>query len=419
MTGRLLSWLLVLLVLAVPAGALAATPEQERALTPPDLPALQAEVEQVRELEFLRPVVSEDRTLAEAGAYVREMLRDDLGVPSTRLREVFLRALGLLPEGAGLEGLLGRLFGEQVRGIYDPHRGVFVVVRGAPDDGAAAQLLPVLGLDLAALYTLHELEHAMQDQHFRLLEKERETGERFDRTLAFQALAEGDANLVMFEAAARRLGVDPELMVEFLGRGLSGGGVPGMDAYPEYQAAPRFMREYLTMPYFGGLQFVAAVRKAGGWKRVDEAFRSLPASTEQVLHPEKFLAGEDPPVEVDLSALPAELGGRTCLGDDTAGEFVIRVWGEEHLGPEAGRDAAAGWGGDSWRVYGAEGSDFVLWATVWDTEADARDFEALARKAARDGRIERRGAQVLVMLDVPDELAEAASRAAWKMKTHR
>ncbi len=378
---------------------------------------LQVEVSELRGLDFLSPVKSEERTLEEAGQEVRAMLRRDLAVPSTRVREAFLQALGLLPEGAALEDLLGRLLSEQVRGVYDSHRRVFLVVRESATDPVAAGLPVNLGLDLTELYTVHELEHALQDQHFGLLEKERLSGDRFDRVMALQALVEGDANMVMFESAARRLGLDQAMLVDLLGAGLVGS-IPELEGFPEFKEAPRFLREYLTMPYSAGVGFVANLRQAGGWARVDAAFGGLPTSTEHILHPQKFLEGGDAPLQVDLSGLPQEFGTRLLQGEDTAGEFLIRVWGEEHLGTEAGRRAAGGWGGDSWRVYGAGPDSFIVWVTAWDTEADAREFEALDRKAgaAREGRVERQDTRVLVLLDVPAELAEPVLRAAWKAK---
>ena len=383
------------------------------------LPSLQAEVQRLRDLEFLRPVRALEMSLEEAGQEVRQMLGRDLESSSTRGREFFLQTLGLLPEGTSLEASLASLFGEQIRGLYDPRKQVFVVVRDAPDPSASSGLPAALGLDLAELYTLHELVHALQDQHFGLLALEEQTRGRFDALMALRALLEGDANLVMFQAAARRMGLDAGILVSLLGSGPATT-LPGLDAYPQFQEAPRFLQEFLTMPYFQGMGFVAAVHRAGGWPKVDAAFRDLPASTEHILHPEKLLRGDDPPLRVDLSALPAKLGSYALLTEDTAGEFLVRVWGEENLGVEEGRQAAAGWGGDSWRVYATDRDRFFLWVTAWDTEADAREFEALARKAraAHPDRIERHGARVLVISGAPGDLVQAVSSAAGKAKIH-
>lgn len=401
---------LLALVLLAPLPAAAA----------PDMPVLQAEVERVRGLKFERAVPAESKTLEEASADVRALLKREMDVPSTAIREGFLKSLGLLPEDASLERLLGRLYGEQVRGLYDPHRKVFLVVTDGEETSVTEQALPMLGLDLESLYTLHELEHALQDQHFELLDIDRSVSPSFDRTMAAQALIEGDANLVMFDSAAQKMGADSDLVVQVLGQ--MGGGMPGMDSFPEYQGAPLFMREYITMPYFQGIQFVASLRRAGGWEKVNGAFRQLPASTEQVFHPEKYLQGDDPPLRVDLSGMPDSFGDFRSLGEDTAGEFIVRVWAEGQAGEAEGRAAAEGWGGDTYRVYRSEGGRFAVWATAWDTEDDAADFERFAKSALTgmaatgEGGVERRDRRVLVTLGVPPSLVEAVGETAWRMK---
>ncbi len=46
----------------------------------------------------------------------------------------------------------------------------------------------------------------------------------------------------------------------------------------------------MLFPYMKGVVFCAKLTNDGGWKAIDEAYRNLPQSTEQILHPEKFLA---------------------------------------------------------------------------------------------------------------------------------
>ena len=106
--------------------------------------------------------------------------------------------------------------------------------------------------------------------------------------------------------------------------------------------------------------------------------RRSPETTEQVLHPEKYEAGEDP-IVIDL---PEDLEARIGPGfertlDDTFGEFQTGVWLRE-AGAENATDAAAGWGGDRIVVL----DDGTNWATIlgteWDSTADAAEFEAAA-----------------------------------------
>ncbi len=51
---------------------------------------------------------------------------------------------------------------------------------------------------------------------------------------------------------------------------------------------PAVLRETLLFPYTGGLTFTQRLHAGGGWAAVDAAFAKPPASTEQVIHPEKY-----------------------------------------------------------------------------------------------------------------------------------
>ena len=58
--------------------------------------------------------------------------------------------------------------------------------------------------------------------------------------------------------------------------------------------APLVVRDLLMFPYAAGMRFVATLRARHPWKRVDQVFKEPPASTEQILHPELYLAKELP-----------------------------------------------------------------------------------------------------------------------------
>ena len=56
--------------------------------------------------------------------------------------------------------------------------------------------------------------------------------------------------------------------------------------------SPLAIRQGLMFPYVRGLEFVAFLRRTQPWSKVDDAFRRPPRSTEQILHPELYLADE-------------------------------------------------------------------------------------------------------------------------------
>jgi hypothetical protein len=145
---------------------------------------------------------------------------------------------------------------------------------------------------------------------------------------------------------------------------------------------PPILRETLLFPYIQGLSFVQGLQAAGGWKGVDAGFARPPASTEQIIHPEKYASGELP-VAV---ALPNDLAARAGTGwkvalEDSMGEFQLSVWlrANTAIGTGGANDAAAGWGGDRIAVLdGPNGSWAVVLRTAWDTRSDAAAFETAA-----------------------------------------
>jgi hypothetical protein len=123
---------------------------------------------------------------------------------------------------------------------------------------------------------------------------------------------------------------------------------------------------------------------------VDEIWRDPPVSTEQVLHPERYAAGERP-VSVPRPALTDTLGsGWRLLETNTNGEwytYLILAYGahpDARLGEQAARRAADGWGGDSYSVFYHDGNETAALAAqwVWDSEADADEFAAAFREYA-------------------------------------
>jgi hypothetical protein len=164
-----------------------------------------------------------------------------------------------------------------------------------------------------------------------------------DRLAAFSSLAEGDATSAMADVLVSRaskgktaLDLPEDVFVEQVLGSVSTGAAA---------KAPHIMRTSLVAPYIHGTLFVHALRRSGGWPAVDQAWRDLPTTTEQILHIEKWRAHEaelqvDPPRFASLGA------GFKVADEDTFGELGLRLAYEEWLGPAAAREAASGWGGD-------------------------------------------------------------------------
>ena len=109
----------------------------------------------------------------------------------------------------------------------------------------------------------------------------------------------------------------------------------------------------------------------GGWDLVNAAYEKPPRSTEQVMHPEKYVCGEEP-VAVKLSIEQHE----KPLYSDTMGEYYILLVIATKLGLNKAQVAAQGWGGDRLALYYNHAIDMwsVYWNITWDSEQDAREF---------------------------------------------
>jgi len=276
-----------------------------------------------------------------------------------------LEAFGMLPKDAKLGDLYIEMLGSQVAGFYSPEDDELYVV------SKTGALGPVERVTFA-----HEFTHALQDQHFDLEGLALDTIGQGDRSLARLSLVEGDATAVMTFWTQQQL--TPEETVELLKASLD----PEQTAI--LQKMPPILRESLTFPYEAGLQFVLRLHGAGGWHTVDTAFSKPPASTEQVLHPDKYDAGEAPMAV----SLPKGLAGRMGAGwkvglEDTLGEFQLGGWLRGALNRvQPANEAAAGWGGDRVALLqGPTGAWAVALKTAWDTDTDAAEFETAAREA--------------------------------------
>ncbi len=220
----------------------------------------------------------------------------------------------------------------------------------------------------------HEFTHALQDQHFTVFADQKDVRDRSDWFMARQAIYEGDATVLMAVWAFQHLSA-AELQ-------------QATAADPTAQAVldkmPQILQQTLLYPYSTGALFVQQMQMTGGWKGVDALYDRMPESTEQILHPEKYAADEKP-VDVQLPTdLAKDLGsGWTVPLYDTFGEFQTGVWLTEGGVPKAAADAAAaGWGGDRLAVInGPKGEWAVAMHTVWDTKADAAEFETAATTA--------------------------------------
>jgi hypothetical protein len=256
------------------------------------------------------------------------------------------------------------------------------------------------------------LYHGLQDQYFDLQAYYGWDGSGYqpndDELLARQSVVEGEAMYVMQlwtmqemmggppDPAMLQMGMqqmagllEGDALMGFIrsnaAAGMLGDPKEAADMLRALDETPRFMVETLLGAYLRGMLFVAEVHR-GGWPAVEKLYANPPASSEMILHPEKYRSGEVPTriAFPPLEPAPAFRGWKV-LEENTLGEVQLGIVFKEYDLPDIGRIAAAGWDGDRYAVMeqAETGAHLLLMNTMWDTEAEAAEFAGAYAEVAR------------------------------------
>jgi hypothetical protein len=335
---------------------------QEQALQDKLQSAL-AYVSEVRQLPAKSPVQGRLIGRGEIQAFISAQIDDETPKDVLQATEALLYGFGTVDADFDYRGSVISLMSAQLLGFYDPKRKTFFVGGDLKGDEADVTLW-------------HELVHALQDQHYDLSHLTEWQPDQGDSQAAVHALAEGDATSAMLDAMLKPRGATALEVPDGLMRAQS---VLGSAAL----TAPPVLVRSLLAPYIDGLAFTNYLRRRGGFAAVDAAWRAPPISTEQLLHPEKFLAQELPLI-VPLPSPPTHAPELQERFHDVMGEQTLRLLFEEWLPARTAADAAADWGGDRLVVFGDEARQ--RWAIGWHLRFDSpaaaeRAFVAFARSA--------------------------------------
>lgn len=272
-------------------------------------------VESRRGLHFKQQVKVDHLTDQEFTQRIVTLQRRDRADTDRQAR--VYRALGLVAPDVDVEKAEEDLLGAGVIGYYDP-KTKELVVRGEAATPAVKHVV------------VHELTHAVQDQWFQLDADQRDKSD--DAALAYLALVEGDAVRVEREYLAS-LSVQERQQAS-----QGGGGAPPPDV-------PRVLVEILSFPYALGPSFAEAVLKARGQEGLDRAFKERPSATSQILHPNRFLAGQQPQ-PVDEPPAEGAIFDRGVLGEAGLGVLLEELVRTRALSADQARAATQDWTGD-------------------------------------------------------------------------
>ncbi len=344
-------------------------------------------VTKIRGQKFSQRVLPNLLTREELGKEILRMMKEEYSADELLLMDSTYKAFGLVPIDMDSQKLMTALLTEEVAGFYDPDSKRMVLIKeegSQQDPGWFGRLLgakAAFNKDDQKTTLAHEMTHALQDQLYDLNAMEEGIKTDDDMLLAFSALVEGDATLLMFaetDPSDDITQTDPEAMRTMFNvmswmLPLAGG--------KTYRSAPAIFRESMIFPYFQGMIFNLYLAGAGGWKAVHDTYSRPPTSTEQILHPRKYQLGAnfDAPQSVSIPSLTETLGqswkpvGGNCLGELQISIMLKSV--------ASGTQAAEGWDGDHYEIFRREdGRLGLVSVSIWDSELDAQEFASAYRK---------------------------------------
>ena len=371
------------------------TPTQRRGRERATIERIRLQVAQVRGLRWKAPldvrIVSKD----ELRQRLQQTEARDARPERDTSDEAILKLLKLIPADLDLQATVRKLLAAQVVGFYDPQTKRLFVARA--NDGKLTADTQVT--------VAHELDHALTDQHFEFGAATRalEEADRAEELSGYTALIEGDAVLLQSLWAQRYLS---DKSRGSLGAELSGSG-------PD--ETPRYLRDALVFPYTKGLDFTfERYRTTRSFAGVDAAWRRPPTSTEEILHPERYAAGQQwhPPALPDVAG-----AGCTPVRSGALGEFDMREMLAEHLSERDADRASDDWAGDGFRFVrcgtaaglidrwtadndvGAArlAAGLERWAQAW-AAGRPPDADGFVSGPGGAGRVHRKGAEVDLVL---------------------
>ncbi|MEA2463483.1 MAG: hypothetical protein QOJ98_1230 [Acidobacteriota bacterium] len=345
----------------------------------PLTPAMKT-VEAIRGREFVHDVKNVTIDRADLSKHLRKQM-ETLTPYSLEDWGTMLRALQLVdsPNRELVPQLLS-LYEAQVLAFYDPQTHTYYSIKQLPKlPEGAAQLADPKTIEETVM--VHELMHALQDQHFKLSDREKQLMTDTDGNLAYHAVLEGEAVLVMLAHLLQKNNVDfSEVIKDDAMLGLISNVAQAEQMIDP--STPKYFAEMLKFPYLDGLKFVVAAYRRGGWKELDRVHASPPRTTREILHPEEYFAGTFKPEPFDGTKKPA-------------GTISAEHLGEFHWRFLVGEENARGWVNDRAYVTPAGKVDVE---TKWESEETATKFAgaygAFLKKRGVDANVVRDGVTV-------------------------
>jgi hypothetical protein len=370
----------------------AAKPQAETHITPEQGKELFRSVDELIKFasdETGLPIHSEvKRTLTTRAAvekYLTDKFAEDEDAKRMQRGEIVLKKFGLLDRDFNLKPFMLSLLKEQIAGYYDSKtKTVYMLDWIDPETQK-----PVL---------VHELTHALQDQHTDLekwsdqtppdvshnASEDNEHLAKDELDTARTAALEGQAMAVFLDyslkPSGRSLIKDPEVLEQLQSQ------MQSTDDSPVLARAPLLLSESLLFPYKDGLSFEQDVWMDKGRK---PAFVGVldrpPASTWEVINPRMYEQGKQSPVLVMPDIHPLLNKKYKAYDIGQVGQLDLRILAQIFGGEAAARELTPAWdGGIYWAgqltsaktpaEQASTNSVALMYLSAWKSTNSARTF---------------------------------------------
>ncbi len=322
-----------------------------------------ANMSKLIDLPIKEPLKKSLRSKDQIRAFLVEQDKEDKDQAQKYADDKTMEAFGLIPKGFPIDSFMEDVLTDQIAGLYDPKAKEFYIADWIPVDEQKEVMA-------------HELTHALEDQSFHIDTWIKAARPNDDAELARDSVSEGSAMAAMvdydLEDVHRSVRDLPD--VSSL---IEASAVGQMDKDPLLSKAPIYVRDSLIFPYLAGVTFTQQFLKAhDGWQDLHLVFEHPPVSTQQIMHPEKYLA--------DVQPMPTKLPDWKgiaptdwkLLEENVMGEFGVEEILKQYLGEDAAKLTSPGWVGDRYAVFEDKKDSTlpVVFVIDMDNEEDAARF---------------------------------------------
>ncbi len=316
-------------------------------------------LESIMGLRATGPIERKVLSRQQINALISGRLDEQTSEEEIRQEELFLRLFGFTGDDFDLAEEVVDVMTEQAAALYDYQTKTLYLADWASSD-------------MQEFALVHELAHALADQHFDL-GKFIESGGSADADLARSAVIEGQASWVMTEWLIRRKGrtlADDRTIAE------SAAAASRTEArgYPVYAESPPYIQETLLFPYTDGLLFQQSMVERFGDGAFRKMFEQPPANTRHILEPEAYFRRE----RAAKPKLPNKLRlkGWTRGSEGDIGQLDHFILLEQHVDERSAQRLAPAWRGGRYEIWEDRGREHAVlrYASTWSSRGAARRF---------------------------------------------